>query len=105
MDFRAPDFPWYTDEDRQFIDYTKKPPYQVLEENPPTPKFHVILEAVGNIDLPLYTHSEAYLAPGGIFVSVMPQPSGVGEVPAFGRYMWEALLHPGWLGGTKRKWR
>lgn len=96
---------WYILNGLQFIDYTKEPPYKTLERDPPTPKFHVILEAVGNIDLPLYTHSEAYLAPGGIFVSVVPQPSGIGEVPSLGRYIWGALLRPRWLGGTKRKWR
>ena len=89
----------------QVIDYTKESPYKVLERDPPTPKFHAILEAVGNIDIPLYTHCEAYLAPGGIFVSVGPQPSRIGEVPSFLAYAFSAGLHPAWLGGTKRKWR
>ncbi|KAI0797804.1 hypothetical protein C8Q75DRAFT_739747 [Abortiporus biennis] len=88
-----------------FIDYTKEPVHRALEQNPPEPKFHLILEAVGNIDLPLYTHSEKYLAPGGIFVSVMPQPDGLFDTPHLFRYYFEALLRPTWLGGTNRKWK
>lgn len=88
-----------------FIDYTKTPANEILQRDPPSPKFHAILDAVGNIDLHLWTHSEAYLAPDGIFVSVGPRPSGAGDLPLLVRYAWEAFLRPTWLGGVKRKWR
>ncbi|CAL1704180.1 unnamed protein product [Somion occarium] len=88
-----------------FIDYTKGPVHETLEHNAPTPKFHVILEAAGILALPLWTHSEAYLTPGGTFVSVGPQPDGAGEIPILIRYIWEAFIRPTWLGGVKRKWR
>ena len=68
-------------------------------KNPPQPKFHAMLEAVGNADWQLYTHSEAYLAPGGVFLSVGPQGSGVGY------FLWKVYLQPGFLGGTKRKFK
>ena len=91
----------------QFIDYTKGPVHLQLEALAPEPKFHVFVEAVGDTNVELYTHSPAYLAPGGIFVSVGPQPSplGVRGMPRFARYIWGAVLRPRWLGGTPREWR
>lgn len=89
----------------QFIDYTKGPVHEQLERNPPEPKFHVFLEAVGNTDVEMYTHSAAYLAPGGVFISVGPQPAGWKGMPRFGRYVVEALLRPKILGGVPRKWK
>lgn len=78
--------------------------HEVLLQSPPEPKFHVIFETVGDIDTNLYTHSEAYLASGGSFVTVGPQPSGKGKVGQVARLLW-AILRPAWLGGVNRKWR
>ena len=79
--------------------------HEQLERDPPQPKFHVFLEAVGNTDVELYTHSARYLAPGGIFISVGPQPDGLKGLPRFGRYVWETVLRPKVLGGTPRTWK
>lgn len=86
----------------QFIDYTKGPVYEQLERNPPSPKFHVFIEAVGNTDVKLYTHSPAYLAPNGVFITVGPQPSGLKGLPEWMHYSMEAFVRPVWLGGTPR---
>ncbi|KAI0689116.1 hypothetical protein BC835DRAFT_1407907 [Cytidiella melzeri] len=86
-----------------FIDYKKAPVYKQLEENPPSPKFHVFLEAVGNTDVYMYSHSEKYLAPGGIFISVGPFPHGLSDIAEFLHLVFE-LVRPGFLGGTKRQW-
>ncbi|KAK0494655.1 hypothetical protein EDD18DRAFT_1310370 [Armillaria luteobubalina] len=51
----------------EFIDYTKQPLHEYLAQNPPSPKFHIILDAVALKDPSLFTHSPAYLAPGGTF--------------------------------------
>ncbi|TFK55244.1 NAD(P)-binding protein [Heliocybe sulcata] len=91
----------------EFVDYTKEPLEKQLTEKPPSPKFHVIFDAVGLLDPSLYTHSPAYLAPDGIFVSTGPQPKGINakEMKTTAKMLWEIFLRPGWLGGTKRKWR
>lgn len=54
----------------------------------------------------MYTHSPAYLAPNGIFLSVGPQPdfSLRGAVTVF-KMIWQLFLRPTWLGGTKRKYQ
>ncbi|OCH89445.1 NAD(P)-binding protein [Obba rivulosa] len=88
----------------EFFDYTKEPLHKQLEARAPSPKYHLIVEAVGLIDLSIYTHSEAYLAPGGAFVSVGPQPNGF-DVPAISKLLWDAFLKPTWLGGTKRAFK
>jgi hypothetical protein len=72
-------------------------------KNPPSPKFHAVLEAVGTADPDLYIHSEAYLAPGGIFASVGPQPGVGGGITGLLRLLL-ALGRPAILGGVKRKW-
>lgn len=87
----------------QFIDYTKGPVYEHLLRNPPETKFNVIFETVGDIDTNLYTHSEAYSAPGSAFVTVGPQPVGSGKAGQIARLLW-TILRPAWLGGVKRKW-
>ncbi|PSS37418.1 hypothetical protein PHLCEN_2v722 [Hermanssonia centrifuga] len=88
-----------------FVDYTKGPVHEQLARNPPSPKFHVIFEAVGGTDVALYTSSEAYLAPGGIFVSVGIHPHGgmSGYKQAL-HYLWE-LNRPSLFGGIQRKWK
>ncbi|KAF8884016.1 hypothetical protein BD779DRAFT_1674317 [Infundibulicybe gibba] len=89
-----------------FIDYTKTPLDQYLIKHPPSPKFHVILEAVGLIDPVLFTSSSAYLAPGGVFISVGPQPRSFAwhDMSNTMRFITQVLLRPTWLGGLNRKW-
>lgn len=87
----------------QFIDYTKGPVHEQLVKDPPSPKFHAFLEAVGTSDPTLYLRSEAYLAPGAVFASVGPQPSLEGGYIGVARLIL-ALCTPGFLGGVKRKW-
>ncbi|TFK27373.1 NAD(P)-binding protein [Coprinopsis marcescibilis] len=59
----------------EFIDYTKVGPlHEYLTNNPPSPKYNVILEAVGIYDPSLYTFGTSYLAPNGAFISVGPEP-------------------------------
>ncbi|EGN95474.1 hypothetical protein SERLA73DRAFT_186503 [Serpula lacrymans var. lacrymans S7.3] len=89
-----------------FLDYTKAPIHKQLEDNPPSPKYHLIVDAVGLVNPSLYTHSEAYLAPGGVFVSTGPLPSfswkGISDIVST---INEVFLRPSWLGGTKRTWK
>ncbi|RDB24078.1 Zinc-type alcohol dehydrogenase-like protein C16A3.02c [Hypsizygus marmoreus] len=91
----------------EFIDYTKAPLHQYLTEHPPSPKFHVILDAVGLIDPSLYTHSPAYLAPNGIFVSTGPMPhsTSASELWKTVKTGFHCFLLPTWLGGTKRQYK
>lgn len=83
----------------EFIDYTAAPLHEQLSSNPPNPKFHAIIDAYGLPDASLYTSSEAYLAPGGTFVSAGPQPGGFGSTL---KLAWHFYLRPRWAGGTKR---
>ena len=85
---------------RQFYDYTKRPIHEALAENPPSPKFDIFLEAVGHAYVPLFTHSEAYLAPNGTYLSVGPTPDGFGETLSM---LWNIYMRPKWTGGTKRR--
>lgn len=89
---------------RQFVDYTMGPLHATLAANPPSQKYHVFLETVGLLDTSLYTSSEAYLAPGGIFVSTGPQPKGF-DIAGLSKLAWKIFLQPRWLGGTKRTWK
>ncbi|KAF9790683.1 hypothetical protein BJ322DRAFT_1135184 [Thelephora terrestris] len=86
----------------EFYDYTKQPIHEALVQNPPSSKFDVILEAVGNAFVPLYTHSEAYLAPNGAYISVGPTPHGLGETLSL---LWNVFLRPKWAGGTRRRFK
>ncbi|KAI0343538.1 NAD-P-binding protein [Trametopsis cervina] len=86
-----------------FIDYTQGPIHKQLEANPPSTKFHLFLEAVGNTDVKMYTHSEKYLAPGGHFISVGPFPHGVGGFFEM-LHLCVELVRPAFLGGVRRKW-
>ncbi|EED85578.1 predicted protein [Postia placenta Mad-698-R] len=88
----------------EFVDYTTGPLHATLAANPPSQKYHVFLETVGLLDTSLYTSSEAYLAPGGIFVSTGPQPKGF-DIAGLSRLAWKIFLQPRWLGGTKRTWK
>jgi len=88
----------------EFIDYTQGPVHLTLESEPPRVKYSIILEAVGNIDLPLFTHSPAYLEPSGIFISTLPQPANKSEIRSWLNYVFQAMIRPRWLGGTNRKY-
>jgi len=86
----------------EFYDYTKQPIHEALSENPPSSKFDIFLEAVGIAYVPLFTHSEAYLAPNGTYISVGPMPGGFGETMSL---LWNVFLHPKWAGGTRRRFQ
>ncbi|TFY68889.1 hypothetical protein EVG20_g3367 [Dentipellis fragilis] len=86
----------------QFVDYTKQDIATYLSQNPPTPKFHGILDAFGLPNASLYANSEKYLAPGGIYASVGPQPHRLGDVPKLLELLFD-MVRPTWLGGVKRK--
>jgi hypothetical protein len=85
----------------QFYDYTKQPVLEALIQNPPSSKFDVFLEAVGHAYVPLFTNSEAYLAPNGTYISVGPTPDGFVETMSL---LWNVFMHPKWAGGTKRQY-
>ncbi|GLB43433.1 putative zinc-binding dehydrogenase [Lyophyllum shimeji] len=87
----------------EFIDYTKQPIHEYLKANPPSPKFHAIVDAIGLMDPSLYTSSPAYLAPNGIFISAGDLPS-MSQLWHFCKLL-AAIVWPRWLGGTPRKWR
>ncbi|KAK0495808.1 hypothetical protein EDD18DRAFT_1286241 [Armillaria luteobubalina] len=84
----------------EFIDYTKQPLHEYLAQNPPSPKFHIILDAVALKDPSLFTHSPAYLAPGGTFVST----GSIQGLHPFNLVLKTAvaMLWPSWLGGVPR---
>ncbi|TFY78567.1 hypothetical protein EWM64_g5447 [Hericium alpestre] len=87
----------------EFIDYTKQDVPTYLQKNPPAPKFHAIFDAYGLADPSLYTKSESYLAPGGIFASVGPQPHGFSGAFHVGKLLWCSFM-PALLGGVRRRW-
>ncbi|EED78401.1 predicted protein [Postia placenta Mad-698-R] len=72
----------------EFVDYTTGPLHATLAANPPSQKYHVFLETVGLLETSLYTSSEAYLAPGGIFLDSAGSPdlevSCYLDIPYFG---------------------
>ena len=74
----------------------------MLTENPPSPKFDILLEAVGIAYPSLYRLSENYLAPNGTYVSVGPTPDGLVEASSL---LWNAFIKPGWAGGVRRKFK
>ncbi|OCH92073.1 NAD(P)-binding protein [Obba rivulosa] len=86
----------------EFFDYTKAPLHEQLVNAPPAQKYQVFVEAAGLVDPALYTHSEAYLAPDGVFVSMGPQPKGF-DIVGIAKLAWGVFMKPTWLGGTKRK--
>ncbi|KAF8913591.1 hypothetical protein CPB85DRAFT_1375611 [Mucidula mucida] len=86
----------------EFIDYTKRPLHEYLSENPPSPKFHLILDAVGLLDPTLFTCSPAYLAPGGTFVTVGTLLQGLHPF-ILGVKTLFAMIWSAWLGGVPRR--
>jgi NADPH:quinone reductase-like Zn-dependent oxidoreductase len=88
-----------------FIDYTKAPLHETLLKDPPKTKFHFIFETVGLVDQSLYTHSEKYLAPNGIFLSTLPSPNNLYPSELFKMALMVWQLRPRLLGGVNRSWR
>ena len=78
--------------------------YKQLERDPPTPKFHLMFDGVGDQNVPLFSHSEAYLAPGGMYVTV-GAPSFKPRALLNGLWLLWTVKMPRWLGGTNRVWR
>ncbi|KAH7108462.1 hypothetical protein BKA62DRAFT_682267 [Auriculariales sp. MPI-PUGE-AT-0066] len=88
-----------------FLDYTQRPLHEQLKANPPQPKFHAIIDAVGLMDQKIYIHSPAYLQPTGVFVSCMggPKGSGLAAVREVLGFIW--ARRPVFLGGVNRRWK
>ncbi|KAG2061671.1 NAD(P)-binding protein [Suillus hirtellus] len=92
----------------EFLDYTNKPLHEHLVENPPSPKFDIIFDAVALVDPALYKHSNAYMKSRGIFISTGPWPDlkswgGSAGVSKFLSLTCE-ILRPSFLGGVNAKW-
>ncbi|KAJ7175689.1 NAD(P)-binding protein [Mycena filopes] len=88
----------------EFIDYTEAPLVTQLISHPPSPKFHVIFDAVGLTDPALYLKSASYLAPGGVYVTAGTLPKDLKEFGGMLRQVFEGMLRPAWLGGVPRKY-
>jgi NADPH:quinone reductase-like Zn-dependent oxidoreductase len=90
----------------QFLDYTKEPLEKALSKNPPSPKFDAIFDAVGLLSPALFTHSAAYLAPTGVYVSAgsAPDKSDLKGIATMAKLVWATLLRPKFLGGTPRRY-
>ncbi|KAF8162897.1 hypothetical protein B0H34DRAFT_299328 [Crassisporium funariophilum] len=88
-----------------FIDYTKVSLPEYLTKNAANIKYDYIFDAVGLIDPSLYTWSEAYLAPGGAFLTTGSQPKNLSLSE-----MWNtvksvgAMFRPQILGGVRRRY-
>ncbi|KII89061.1 hypothetical protein PLICRDRAFT_124276 [Plicaturopsis crispa FD-325 SS-3] len=89
-----------------FVDYTTGPLHTTLVANAPAQKYHIFFDAVGSSSPALYTHSPAYVAPGGVYVTTGPQPSfSFSNIADIVSSLVNALLRPTWLGGTKTAWK
>ena len=86
----------------QVVDYTAAPLYETLAERFSTDKFDVFIDAVGMDHTLLFTRSESYIKPGGIYVACGNRPSGYFSALGF---LWHYKLRPRWLGGTNRRFR
>lgn len=91
----------------EFFDYTKKPLHKQLAENPPSPKFDIIFDAVALVDPALYKYSNAYMKPKGAFISTGPWPdlkwggsTGISKLLCLGC----EIVWPSFLGGVNAKW-
>jgi NADPH:quinone reductase-like Zn-dependent oxidoreductase len=92
----------------EFLDYTKKPLHEQLVENPPSPKFDIIFDAIALVDPALYKYSNAYMKPKGVFISTGPWPDlkswgGSAGVSNFLSLGYE-ILKPSFLCGVTAKW-
>ncbi|KAG1754437.1 NAD(P)-binding protein [Suillus lakei] len=92
----------------EFVDYTNKPLHEHFVENPPSPKFDIIFDAVALVDPAFYKYSNAYTKPKGVFISTGPWPdlkswggsTGVSKLLSLGC----EILRPSFLGGVNAKW-
>ena len=87
-----------------FLDYTARPLVEQLSENPPEPRFSMLLDAVGSLNTALYVKSGTYVKKGGVYVTTGPWPDGKGWTSLLGRWA-GALVKPSSLGGAPTKWR
>ncbi|KAF5324836.1 hypothetical protein D9611_004258 [Ephemerocybe angulata] len=89
----------------EVIDYTSVGPlHTYLTQSPPSTKYNVIFEAVGQFDPSLFTYSRAYLQPNGTFVSVGPMPHEFNLSAIPGAFKWiSALYLPAFLTGVRPK--
>lgn len=93
---------------QQFVDYTVRPLHEHFMENPPSPKFDIIFDAVALVDPALYKHSNAYVKPTGLFISTGPWPdlkswggpTGVSNILSLGY----EILKPSFFCGVNVKW-
>ncbi|KAG2158438.1 NAD(P)-binding protein [Suillus bovinus] len=92
----------------EFLDYTKRPLHEHLVENPPSPKFDIIFDAVALVDPALYKHSNAYMKPKGIFISTGPWPdlkSWGGSTGVSNMFsLVGEIMKPSFLCGVNAKW-
>ncbi|KAG1756458.1 NAD(P)-binding protein [Suillus paluster] len=92
----------------EFIDYTSKPLHEHFVDNPPSPKFDIVFDAVALVDPALYKYSNAYIKPKGVFISTGPWPdlkswrgsTGIAKLISLGC----EILRPSFLGGVNTKW-
>jgi hypothetical protein len=86
----------------QVFDYTVAPFHQQLTGRPPSPRIHLIFDAIGTPDI--FFYSEPYLAPSGLYILTGFEMSGFGDAL---QYMWNILkmARPVWLGGTNRQFK
>jgi len=89
--------------DRVF-DYKAKPLEEQLSDNPPSPKYHVFLDAVGGNNV-LYTHSEAFLAPKGVYIYLGGGLRSVSDIFQEIVGAFKGFILPTWLGGTNRAYK
>ncbi|KAJ7838271.1 hypothetical protein B0H14DRAFT_2588666 [Mycena olivaceomarginata] len=62
--------------------------------NPPSPKFHAILDGRGLTDPALYLNSAAYLAPGGAYATAGDMPNTLSQLADVLRQLFEGFLRP-----------
>ncbi|QRW00480.1 Zinc-binding dehydrogenase [Ceratobasidium sp. AG-Ba] len=85
----------------EVIDYTIHTPHEYFASHPPTPKFHGILDCIGNTPQ-LFLRSPAYLAPNAKFASVGVDFSNLAGLPGALWAIVQTSLWPRWLGGVPR---
>ncbi|KAG6377960.1 hypothetical protein JVT61DRAFT_14754 [Boletus reticuloceps] len=88
----------------KFLDYTARPLAEQLSDDPPEPRFGMILDAAGTSDTALYTNSATYVKKGGAYVTTGPYPDKSGLMCLLGRWA-GVVLRPSFLGGTPTTWK
>jgi len=92
----------------QFVDYTIRPLHEHFMDNPPSPKFDIIFDAVALVDPALYKFSNAYMKPNSLFISTGPWPdlkswggsTGISKLLSLGC----EILKPSFLSSVSAKW-